>query len=527
MDRSSIATERRIAVNTVSNYVAFGITTIVQFFLIRYLIALIGERFYGLQALASQALQFVSLASMAIGASYNRYATEHYANGDIAEMNAVLSVGLALSLLSAGLLAVGTLLTASFVRPLFDLQPDMVSAARLVILVTGAGMAVHIISGPWKAPVFMLERFYLNSIGGIVSTVGAALLVLAIFHFTAPSIVLWALIQSGWRVGAELLIVIPCALHAMPQLRLSLRRALAHRATRSLATFSGMSFLGGIGQLLYYATDSIMIASLDELHFEQVTFYNVAQRWSPMILGVITAFVSVLTPMLTSDWAQANIPRMRRTLTRATRYSLILALYPCVAMFILAASFFEHWLGALSPDYVTLSAPVMQIGMVGLLCTVPGAVAYEALFAAGRIRGAVVAMLAGGVANVVLSITLVKACGLGLTGIALGSTVSLAFVHVIFIPRRANLAMGLTATELARKAFFRPLAGSVPLAVACIACRTWWHAPNLAVVMLQFLVGGLVYAPAVWFIALLPEDRQKSGEAIAAIRRRFRPVRST
>ena len=293
------SSEQRVAVNAGTGYADKFISLAIRFFLTPYLGRTLGATMMGLQTLAGQALQFVALASTSLNVSYTRIAAEYHARGEYDEMNATLSAGFLLACLSATIYAVCTALTIVFTPLLFGLSPELVPVARVVIGITGLAAALHMVYGVWLSPVFITQRLYLRSIGDTVAMAGAAGCVLIAFRARSPSIIVWVLLMAGFRVGSELLLVMPMARRKLPQMRVNVRSVKSRHQLRRVISFGGLSFLGGVGCLLYYATDSIVISNLNELDASRIFYYNIAQRWDPVIRSLIMALVSVLTPLMT------------------------------------------------------------------------------------------------------------------------------------------------------------------------------------------------------------------------------------
>ena len=509
-----MSTERQIALSTGGRYTAIAISTVIGFVLTPYLIHAIGVMAYGLQALSTQTIQIVSLAATAIGVSYERHAAAHYARKEFDRMNTILSVGLQLSLISASLLLAGALVSALYAKSFFDLPDELVHDARLVLAITGFAAACHIVYGVWKSPLFITQRFYLESLGQILATIGAAVGVVLIFNWHHPSIITWVLLACGLRVLLEWCCVIPLCRRALPEMHVTLRNTASRAQFVSILSFGGLTFLAGIGALLYYACDSIIIANLDSLGIGQVTYYSVAQRWDPQIRMVITAFGGVLTPLMTADAAVGNLDRLRNTVLRGSRYALILALYPSIVLGVFAVPFFHLWLG---PEFSEASVPVLRVILVGLVASVPGIIAYQALTALGQLKWAAVTTLAAGVLNIVLAIVLVRFAHLGLVGVAIASASAIIIVHAVCFPIILSRAAALPVTTLGLHGALRALLGGLPLLAFGLAIHQIWHARNLMELMLQFAVCGLFYAASVWTISLTSEDRRKVRSALATL----------
>jgi len=498
--------ERRIAVDAGSKYASLFLTTAIGFFLTRFLVHRIGTMFLGLMTLSAQSLQFIGLISSGISLSYRKLATEHYARRNFAEMNAMLSCGFVFALVSGGLFAVASILTVVFADVLFGLQGELLTSGRLVLLISGCAATISIVTGPWTASTFITHRLYLESVADVVATVGAAVSVLLAFRLGNPSVVAWALILCGFRIGARLFVLIPCARRALPQLRISLGRICSRKEILQMTTFGGLNLLAALGYRLYYSSDSIIIANLNELGAKQIFFYAVAHRWDILIGSFIVAFAVTLTPLMTADAAVGNLDRLRETACRGTRYALMLGAFPCAVLGIFARPLLHHWLGE---GIAAASTAVLQLIMIGTFLTIAGIVGHQVLFACGKLVGTVVATLAGGVLNIVLSVVLVKYADAGLYGVAAGSVLSLVFLNVLCIPHFTCVHLGLQPVEYLKRCHARPVAAALPLLLACFLIRRSWEPANLFSVFVQFALCLPVYAISAWCIGLTADDRTR------------------
>jgi O-antigen/teichoic acid export membrane protein len=476
----------------------------------------IGPKLLGLRTLAMQALQFVALLSHGVSVSFKRFATAHYARGEYKQMNEAASVGLIFSLLAAGIFITGTFVAVVFARQFFDLPVEIVTLARVVILITGLTMAFHVISGVWTTPMTVRQRMYLDSIASIISAVGAAVAVWIAFQFSSPSIIIWVALACGFRVGAELFFVIPMCRRALPQFKVRLRTDVPRQRVREIISFGALSFVGGLGHLLYFSTDSIIISNLDNLGVGEVFYYGVAQRWDPQVRTGITGFVAALTPMMTQFAAVGDMDRLRRVLVRAIRYSLILGALPCILLVAFASPFLGHWLG---PDVAERSAPVMRLIMSCLLLSIPAVVGFAALLAVGRIAGAVWCTVVGGVLNIILSVFFGKILWMGLTGVALGSVIALAMTYWFAIPLLTVRHTGVPFGEYLRAGHARAFAAMVPLAAACALMRWLWEPSSMLWLAVHVVLCSLIYAVGVAVLGLTREDRAKLVRGAVEVRR--------
>lgn len=503
-ESASIHSHRLVAINTAVKYVNLVVVNVLTFFLTPYLIRTLGPTLLGLKTLAYQALQFVGLAHTAMGISYERYAKLNYARSDYDAMNSNLSAGLLVSAISAFLFAAGSAVLAWYAGSLFGLSDDILPIARRVFLLIGITTSFLILTGVWETPAFVTERFYILELGNLVCSVLAAVGAVILFELWQPSIVWWVLLSNGSLVLWRLFVIMPMARRLLPAFRMSLALIKSSGQIRELMAFGGLNFLGGIGYLLYYASDSIIISNLNELGPEHIVYYNIAQRWDPQIRMLVMAFVGTMLPMMTSMVSLRQTDQLRSSYLRGTRYSLLIGLLPALLLLALADPFLRHWVG---PEFARVSSPILQLLMVQFLLCLPERMAYNVNIAYGRMGGPVKVALVGGLLNIVLSIALVKA-GWGLMGVALGSAAALLLV-ALYCTIFALRLMEVAPVTLLKQGCLRALACGLPLAGLLILLRRTWEPANLVQVFVQFALGGLVYAATVWRVGLRADEREQ------------------
>ena len=498
-----IDSRRLIAINSGVKYTTLVVVNLLTFFLTPYLIRTLGPTLLGLKTLAYQALQFVGLANTAMGISYERYAKHNYARGDFEEMNSNLSAGFLVSALSAVLFAAGSVVLALYARQLFGLPEEILPVARRVFLLIGFTTAFLNLTGVWETPVFVTERFYLQDLGYLICSVVAAVAVVVAFENWRPSIVFWVLLSNGTLVLWRLFVMMPLARRMLPAFRLGFSLIRSSGQIRELMAFGGLNFVGGIGYLLYYASDSIIISNLSSLGPGQIVYYNVAQRWDPQIRVLVMAFVGTMLPLMTSLVSRQETDRLRSVFLRGTRYSLLIGAFPALLLVLLAGPFLHHWLGE---DFARISAPVLQLLMIQFLLCLPERMAYNVCIAYGRMGGPVVVSLVCGLMNIGVSIALVKWAGWGLAGVAAGSALALLLVSAYSVGYALRL-MGVAPWQWFKEGCVRAMLCALPLILTVVGVGLLWNPRNLIEVLAQFALGGLVYLVAAWRIGLTGVER--------------------
>jgi Polysaccharide biosynthesis C-terminal domain len=100
--------------------------------------------------------------------------------------------------------------------------------------------------------------------------------------------------------------------------------------------------------------------------------------------------------------------------------------------------------------------------------------------------------LVEGVANVILSVLLVRPYGI--FGDALGTAIPLTCTVVLFLPTHACQKFGVRLGTLLRESYTLPLLLTCPLVIALLVQQQWLKPHHLPQLLLQLLIAWGIYA---------------------------------
>jgi O-antigen/teichoic acid export membrane protein len=493
----------KVAVNTSARYANRAVTLLVGFFLTPFLLARLGPDSLALQVLGIQALQFCMLFGNAFSRGYSRFATLHFARGDFDSMNRVLGSGLTLTAALAGLALLFIAILEVLAGKALGIEEHLVSSARWVVLIIGAGYIFDQLVGVFEAPLFVTQKFYVLEIGQVVSRVLAVLGVVLLFQVTTPTIVGWVALTVAFSVVLKLLYTIPVALKAVPQLRLRFHMP-SGPEFKEMAGFSLAALLGTLGFLFYYASSSIVISHMPELGTSKVLAYNLGQRWDPHVREIVLAFAASLTPVFTSLHAIGDRTGLRSSFLSSCRQALLMAMLPCLLLFSFARPFMTLWVGS---NYAGESSQILQLAILNVLISVPSIVANEALVGLGRIRRVAWAVVAGGILNIILGVVLSGTFGLGILGLAISMIVSYSGAACTFILWSAMRELDVSCREFLSKVVIAPVCVWFP-SVALAFGLQMYNAPRSWVVLgVESVLSAGIFLAGVYAIVLSTGER--------------------
>jgi hypothetical protein len=108
-------------------------------------------------------------------------------------------------------------------------------------------------------------------------------------------------------------------------------------------------------------------------------------------------------------------------------------------------------------------------------------------------------VLMEGVANVILSIVLIRP--LGIVGDAIGTAIPLLCTSLFFLPRHMCRQLGIPVREFLVEAYFYPVVLCIPMVLALVLMQRSFYAHRYPQLLLNLLTGIAAYGAGVlWFV---------------------------
>jgi len=488
---------RRVARHTLASYAQFAVTFGVQVVLVPLVIGAVGEREYGLWALAFSVLGFFTLLDFGLGPGVVKFVAQSRGSGAIDRRNRMIStiLGLYLGLALLAALLVGGL--SLVYGPLLDIPEDARGRAATILLILGARTwAVSLPFGLFRGVLFGAQHIGL----------------LALFQI-GSSLVLgtgtWAVLSMGhglvavaWvNLGAfalEHAAYVVAALRLVPDLRLSLRlfdRSLLREAT----SFGIFQLLVSVASLVLLRTDVLLVQWF--LGLPMVALYAVPLKIAEYAVLLVKPFVNNLTPLAARLGGAGDQEGIRHLMRLGSRLAVAPAVMLAASSAVFGRDALVHWVG---PSFVE-GAPVMTLLLLSLALSLPQWVISAVFTMTGRHRFTAMASVAGLLVNLVASILLVHP--FGLVGIALGTLCAALVVDALVVVAAGARSIGTSWARLAWHAYGGTLVPAGLLLGAGFALRSWRDPANLLEVVLLALPGILAFLAAFLRMSLGPEER--------------------
>lgn len=475
--------KKQIFKNVGSSWFALAVNVLVGIFLSPYILHRLGDDAFGLWVLIFSITGYYGLFDLGIRSSIIRYVAKYSAVDDHERLNRLVNTAL-FAYSGIGLLCL--LLTISgtyYVDRWFAVPGSFLTTARLLFLMVGASVALGFPLGVFNGILEGLQRFYLlNSTSVAATMLRAVLIVVALRH--GKGLLTVALITVSMPLVTQMI-------NGMVVLRiLSLRFSPANldrESLRSIASYSGTTFMIIIASRLRFKTDAIVIGTF--LTSAAITYFAIASRLVDYASEVVSSLTQILVPMSSESEARGDIERLRKLLVVGNRACGMIIFPISAILIILGKSVIQAWVGA---KYVPLSYPVLVILVVSQTLMLAQSASGRILWGIAKHRVLAYVVLIEGAANLILSVLLVR--HYGIVGDAIGTAVPLVCTMIFFMPRHLCRLLGLRISSYLRQAYALPLMLCVPLVLALLWLRHWFYARTYIQLALQVGIALAIYA---------------------------------
>ncbi|MGH9430721.1 MAG: lipopolysaccharide biosynthesis protein [Terriglobia bacterium] len=401
------------------NLVATGL---VSFLIMPFVIHALGDKMYGIWSLVAAFLGYYNLIEFGLSTAVGRFIAQGLGAGDEEKCNRFFNTALAMFSIMAVLVFLASIVVAA-VTPLIVKNRADAAIFWKATLILGAALAAGFPLRVFKGVLEAHLRFD--------RTAGLDLLTLGLRTLLVIGSVLlgYKVLGLAWATlvsGIPALVLYPYFLKRdMPFMRIA--RAYWHKGSaRELFSFGFYSFIAHLGGILRSQIGPFIVAPF--LGLAAVTHFKIASVLADYYSEMVGAIIGVFQPVFARQEGAKDFEGLKRTLFFASKVSVGLAALILFGLVALGRPFIARWMGASYQD----AYPCMVLLVVGYSFAVAQRPGVYVLYALARHGFLGVLVCIEGVSNVVISILCVKRYGL--TGVAMGVLIPLAFTKLVIQP---------------------------------------------------------------------------------------------
>jgi len=473
--------QARAVRNISSNWFGLAVSIVVGLFLSPIILHKLGDEAFGLWVLVFSVTGYYGLFDLGIRSSIVKYVAKYAATRDYDSLTRLINT----SLFSYSCLAVALLVLTGvgswYIDRIFHIDPASLRTARLLFSMVGTALAVGFPLSVFSGVLQGLQNFYsMNLIQVAANLLRAVLIVVALDRGRGLlTVALITVVMPLLASGAYILIV-------RRLIPVTFSRQYIDRATwRQLINYGLITFMIIMAEQLRFQSDAMVIGIF--LSASAITYFSIGAKLVDYASNVVDSMADTFMPMSSHFDATGDASRMRELFIVGNRACAIV-IFPIAAMLIiLGPSIIEAWVG---PKYVS-SYTILLLLIVPRTIYRCQAASSRILFGMARHKALAIALLIEGVANLILSIALIRR--FGIVGVAVGTAVPMLCTSLIFLPYYLCRLLAVRVREFVSQAYALPFGLCAPLVVVLLLMRQLFYAHNYVQLLVQLLVGGTVY----------------------------------
>ena len=469
------------------NWAAMAVSMIVPFFLTPFVIRSLGITAYGIWILAVSTVSYLNVLDMGLRSAVIRFVSKAQAQDKPEDARAAIGAALWVRVLISSGVAVLSILLALLFPHLFKIPVELQKAAQITVLMCALGVAFTLISGVFGAVLAATHRFdILSSISAVqtLARAGGVILILRSGHGLVP--------LAYWEVSIALLgglATCGIALKIFPSCRVRIARP-DMAILKKIWSYSLTTFIFIIAVQIVTNTDNLVVGAF--VSIGTVAFYAIGGSLMGYSWQVVSSVSSTFTPMASNLEAGGKADDLRRLLLRGTQVTLGIALPISLALVVRGKTFIGLWMG---PQYSQIAGTVLQILIISQFFGVADGTAGSIMVAIDKHKPVAKSAVIEAVLNLGLSILLVKT--IGVYGVAWGTSIAMAIVHIAFWPRYVQKVLGVPIRTFLWEGWMKITVTSIPYAILCGVTERYWHPANLIAFFAQILAILPMYAVCV------------------------------
>jgi O-antigen/teichoic acid export membrane protein len=475
--------------NVASSWGGLAVNIAVGFFLSPFILHRLGDEAFGLWVLIFSLTGYYGIFDFGIRSSLIRYVSKFQATGDKDELARLINTSLFSYSLVGLILIVPTVLGGMYVDRLFHVSPTFLKDARILFLMVGYSLALGFPLGIAGGILEGLQKFYLLNWTNIVATLLRAVLIIYVL-----------------RHGLGLLSVALITM-ALPLLASAVRAVIAQRllaipygwkyvnreSLRQVANYGSVTFMIIVAGRLRFKTDAVIIGSF--LSAGAITYFSIGSRLVDYAGEVVSSLAQIFTPMSSHFHATGDYAQLRKIFVSGNRACALVMFPLTVALVVMGKSVIEAWVG---PRYVS-SYIVLLILLIPSTLYMAQSTSNRILFGMSLHKSLAYVVLMEGIANVILSIALIRP--LGIVGDAIGTAIPLLCTSVFFLPRHLCRHLSIPMRQFIVDAYFYPLVLCLPMTVVLLFMQRSFYAHRYPQLVVNLLAGFAAYGVGLtWFV---------------------------
>lgn len=416
---------RRFVVNALYGVGGRLLQLAVGFFLIGYVVRVLGREQWGLVVLANTVVSFLSLIELGTSAGIAKKLNTFMTQGDTRRFRQYFTAGAFLCAVLASLMLLMLVGVLAFLWPRLNVAPDLLRESQFVLTAICVSAACSLLSLPSAACLQAVHRIDINVRLSSIALLLRGVLVVALFQLIAPRASIYSCVLIV--VNVFVLVAQAAWVHRyVPDARV-VPRLLNTTLLRDVVAFNALTVFNTVNYVVFMQAPAFVLQAKTDL--ETTGLYGIALQLNNLVRGFLLAPTNALSPLAVHLQAAGKAAQLRQLFCVSTKAYATVGIMMWVWFCVVGDSFLHLWLARDVGELARALPWLIGAATAGTM-TMPAAVLVVAL---ERLR-------LPGIGGMAMSVLMV---GLMLTGFGVGEVHVLTRISIV-------LALFFTSYQLLR-----------------------------------------------------------------------------
>lgn len=331
-----------LRVGSILTYINIGISCVIPLLYTPIMLRILGQSEYGLYSLSNSVISYLTLLNLGMGTAVVRYVTKSRVSGTKEEVNGVVGLFLSIYTVLAIVVCVCGFILMYGSDTFFaqGLSGNELSKLKILLVIMTLSTAVSFPVSVFSSTTIAYEKYIFQKSFVCVSTILAPVFNLIVL-FAGYATIGMALVSLFTQIITLILFVIYC------RKKLGIYPVVRNMPTYMLKEvwgFSAFVFLSTLVDLLYWATDKVLIGGM--LGTVAVAVYNIGGTFTTMLQNLASAVSGVFGTRVTAMvFEKRPMEEFSELLIRIGRIQYLIVSFVLSGYIVFGPAFLYFWAG--------------------------------------------------------------------------------------------------------------------------------------------------------------------------------------
>lgn len=416
-------TNKQLTINMIANFITFGISMCISFFLSPYIVRTIGVEANGFITLANNFVSYTSLVTIALNTMTGRFVTISLTENKTDDANKYFTSAFFANASIAMVLGVLGTFVVVFLKSLINVPEYLLTDIQLLFALLFANCLIGIVGSVFGVAAFARNKLYLEYLRTAIGTMARAAVILCGFLLFEPHV--WYVGLGGLVSGLIVIISdIRYTKRLLPEIRIK-RRNFCLPYVMTLIRSGIWNTVNKLGQILADGLD-LLITNLF-IDATAMGILSLSKTVPNLIYSLMGSVVGVFTPDFTILFAQKRFDELVAEVKQSMKIMGVVTNLPVIVLIVCGSDFFRLWQPTQDPKQLQLLS-IMTVACLIFSGSVNSL--YNIFTVVNKLRLNSIVVLIHGALSTVLVFLLLRFTSLGIYAVA-GVSTSLGILRLL------------------------------------------------------------------------------------------------